>query len=124
VIRTGANGIDRVVASYTSTRHSFARRRMWLEAVVLLLAAAVVQAVQNAPSTIPKVDGLRFNFDGATKYFAGTNAYWLPFFTNNADVDLVFDHMASAELRIVRTWGFNDVNIVPTNGDYHGSIGR
>jgi mannan endo-1,4-beta-mannosidase len=97
---------------------------MWIGAVVLLLAAAAVQAVQNAPSTIPKVDGLRFNFDGATKYHAGTNAYWLPFLTNNADVDLVLDHMASAELRVVRTWGFNDVNIVPTNGDYRGSIVR
>ncbi|KAJ5159080.1 Glycoside hydrolase superfamily [Penicillium coprophilum] len=63
-----------------------------------------------------KVDGLNFNINGETKYFAGTNAYWLPFLTNNADVDSVFKHLQQAGLKVLRTWGFNDVNSVPSSG--------
>ncbi|EAW13727.1 putative endo-1,4-beta-mannosidase [Aspergillus clavatus NRRL 1] len=63
-----------------------------------------------------KTDGLKFNIDGKTKYFAGTNAYWLPFLTNNADVDAVFDHLQQTGLKILRTWGFNDVNTIPGSG--------
>ena len=40
--------------------------------------------------------------------FAGTNAYWLPFLTNNADIDLAFKTIAAAGLKVVRTWGFYD----------------
>ena len=58
---------------------------------------------------------MHFELDGETKYWAGTNAYWLPFLPNNADVDLVLDHMAEAQLRIVRTWGFNDIVRSPNN---------
>lgn len=64
----------------------------------------------------PSIDGLNFVIDGKSGYFAGTNAYWLPFLTNNADVDLALDHMAEAGLKILRVWGFNDVNTVPENG--------
>jgi mannan endo-1,4-beta-mannosidase len=31
-------------------------------------------------------------------------------------VDLVFDHMDESGLRILRVWGFNDVNTVPSSG--------
>lgn len=57
----------------------------------------------------PSVDGLLFNIDGETKYFAGTNSYWIGFLTNNADVDLVMGHLQTAGLKILRVWGFNDV---------------
>ena len=40
--------------------------------------------------------------------FAGTNAYWLPFLTSDADVDTTFKAVAAAGLKVVRTWGFND----------------
>ncbi|KAE8394361.1 putative mannan endo-1,4-beta-mannosidase F [Aspergillus alliaceus] len=63
-----------------------------------------------------KADGLQFSIDGKTKYFAGTNAYWLPFLTNNADVDAVFDHLEQTGLKILRVWGFNDVNTAPGTG--------
>ncbi|KAL3446899.1 glycoside hydrolase superfamily [Aspergillus insuetus] len=64
----------------------------------------------------PSVDGLNFVIDGKSGYFAGTNAYWLPFLTNNADVDLAMSHLAESGLKILRVWGFNDVNTVPENG--------
>lgn len=51
-----------------------------------------------------------------TKYFAGTNCYWCSFLTNNADVDLVFDHLQASGLKILRIWGFNDVNSDPGSG--------
>ncbi|KAF2762308.1 putative mannan endo-1,4-beta-mannosidase F [Pseudovirgaria hyperparasitica] len=65
------------------------------------------------PGTYVKTKGLKFTIDGVTKYFAGTNSYWIAFLTNNADVDLVLDHMITSGLRILRIWGFNDVNTIP-----------
>ena|ERR1700712_442967 len=85
---------------------------------VLAIAATVAYAAPNRTSTIPTIDGWKFKLDGVTRYWAGTNAYWLPFLTNDADVDLVLDHMSAAELRIVRIWGFNDVQVIPQNGKY------
>lgn len=35
---------------------------------------------------------------------------------NNADVDSVFDHLQQTGLKVLRTWGFNDVNSVPSSG--------
>ncbi|KAJ5705584.1 hypothetical protein N7536_001273 [Penicillium majusculum] len=67
-------------------------------------------------SSFAKVDGRKFNIDGETKYFAGTNSYWLPFLTNDADVDSVFKNLKESGLKILRVWGFNDVNTVPAAG--------
>ncbi|KAK7701850.1 hypothetical protein SLS64_009984 [Diaporthe eres] len=49
-------------------------------------------------------------------YFAGTNSYWIGFLTNNADVDLVMSHLQTSGLKILRVWGFNDVNTTPGSG--------
>ncbi|OQE32747.1 hypothetical protein PENFLA_c001G01480 [Penicillium flavigenum] len=70
----------------------------------------------TASSSFAKVDGLKFNIDGESKYFAGTNSYWLPFQTNNADVDSVLKNLKKSGLKILRVWGFNDVNTVPEDG--------
>ena len=58
-------------------------------------------------ATIPSVSGLKFNIDGTTAYFAGTNAYWIAFLTNNADVDTVMSHLQSSGLKVLRVWGKN-----------------
>ncbi|PSR99114.1 glycoside hydrolase superfamily, partial [Coniella lustricola] len=63
-----------------------------------------------------KTDGLFFNIDGETKYYAGTNCYWCSFLTSDTDVDTVFSHMATAGFKIIRVWGFNDVTSVPSTG--------
>jgi mannan endo-1,4-beta-mannosidase len=93
---------------------------MWLSLCLLwagvLCSSLRVETAPAPPRTIPKANVLHFELDGETKYWAGTNAYWLGYLTNNADVDLVLDHMAQAELRIIRIWGFNDVSKMPTNG--------
>lgn len=67
-------------------------------------------------SSFATTSGLDFVIDGETGYFPGSNSYWIGFLTNNADVDTVFDHMAESGLRILRVWGFNDVNTVPGEG--------
>lgn len=64
----------------------------------------------------PTTNGLDFEIDGKKSYFAGSNSYWIGFLTNNDDVDLVLDHMDESGLRILRVWGFNDVNSVPSSG--------
>ncbi|KAA8914489.1 putative mannan endo-1,4-beta-mannosidase A [Sphaerosporella brunnea] len=40
--------------------------------------------------------------------FAGTNAYWLPFLTSDADVAATFSAVQAAGLKVLRTWGFQD----------------
>ena len=83
--------------------------------------AAAVAAVRGLPATtaetravaadkFPSADGTLFNIDGKTKYYAGSNSYWISFLTNDADVELVMSHFADAGLKIFRIWGFNDVN--------------
>ncbi|KAH8907638.1 glycoside hydrolase family 5 protein [Coniochaeta sp. PMI_546] len=63
-----------------------------------------------------RTNGLLFNIDGVTKYWPGTNCYWCGFLTSDGDVDAVFTDMAAAGLKIVRIWGFNDVNSIPSGG--------
>ncbi|KAI1077393.1 carbohydrate-binding module family 1 [Whalleya microplaca] len=64
----------------------------------------------------PSVNGTMFNIDGTTKYFAGTNSYWISFLTNNADVDKTLDELADSGHKILRIWGFNDVTSNPGSG--------
>jgi mannan endo-1,4-beta-mannosidase len=56
-------------------------------------------------ATFPSVSGLKFNINGSTAYFAGTNSYWIGFLTNNADVDTVMTHLKSSGLKVLRVWG-------------------
>ncbi|KGO43874.1 Glycoside hydrolase, superfamily [Penicillium expansum] len=80
------------------------------------LSTSLGNSLTTVSSSFAKVDGLKFNIDGETKYFAGTNSYWLPFQTNDADVDSVFKNLKESGLKILRVWGFNDVNTVPAAG--------
>ncbi|KAI0599635.1 glycoside hydrolase superfamily [Biscogniauxia sp. FL1348] len=76
----------------------------------------VTAPVANAASTFAKTDGLLFNIDGVSQYYAGTNCYWCGFLTEDEDVDKVFSDIAASGLKIVRVWGFNDVNTKPGTG--------
>lgn len=55
----------------------------------------------------------------ATTDYAGTNSYWIPFFTNDNDVDVVMGHLETSGLKILRVWGFNDVKTVPGSGQVY-----
>jgi mannan endo-1,4-beta-mannosidase len=80
----------------------------------VLALSIPISAITN--DSFPRVNGLKFDIDGVTEYWAGTNAYWLPFLMKNADMDIALDHIAGAGLKILRTWGFNDVNSIPPKG--------
>ncbi|KAF2803636.1 endo-beta-1,4-mannanase [Mytilinidion resinicola] len=84
---------------------------------VVGVATSTTPPTTGATGTISKASGTKFTIDGVTKlYFAGTNAYWIGFLTNNADVDTVMSHLQSSGLKTLRVWGFNDVNSVPGSG--------
>ncbi|EQB50640.1 hypothetical protein CGLO_09896 [Colletotrichum gloeosporioides Cg-14] len=87
--------------------------------VAILSSLACVQSLAvpkpRQVGSFPSASGTRFTIDGQTKYFAGSNSYWISFLTNNADVDLVMDNVAKSGLKIFRVWGFNDVNTIPGN---------
>src|SRR3569833_213007 len=79
--------------------------------------AVLASPVQTRTSAaFPSADGLKFKIDDQTKYVGGTNSYWIGFMTNNADVDLVMDHISKSGLKILRVWGFNDVTRKPGAG--------
>ncbi|KAH8163107.1 hypothetical protein CIB48_g5130 [Xylaria polymorpha] len=67
-------------------------------------------------TTFASTNGLNFQIDGKTGYFAGTNSYWIGFLTNNADVDKTLDELKNTGLKILRVWGFNDVISTPGQG--------
>lgn len=78
----------------------------------------LTSTTRSAPTStgFSKVQGLNFTIDGETNYFVGTNTYWLAFLNNNSDVDHVLSDIAASGLKILRVWGFNDVNTVPPAG--------
>ncbi|TLD16001.1 uncharacterized protein PgNI_02240, partial [Pyricularia grisea] len=82
-------------------------------------SAPVESQQQPQPRSVPAgfatTNGTHFMIDGETQYLVGSNAYWLPFLTNNADVDLALDQIAASGIKILRTWGFNDVTTIPTD---------
>ncbi|KAF2267301.1 glycoside hydrolase [Lojkania enalia] len=86
----------------------------------LLLLAGAVAALPGTNhvhrASISKADGTKFNIDGVTKYYAGTNSYWIPFLTNDNDVDTIMSHLQSSGHKILRIWGFNDVKQIPGSG--------
>lgn len=83
----------------------------------ILVALSLSVSLASA-GEFPKVNpaSLRFEIGNTTQYFRGTNAYWLPFQTNLEDIDSTLDHLAAGGLKVVRTWGFSDVNEIPPPG--------
>src|SRR4051794_5899604 len=79
--------------------------KLFLTFTSLLAAASLSSA---APTST--VNGTRFSINGLTKYYAGTNAYWIGFLTNDGDVNTVMDNINKSGLKILRVWGFYDVN--------------
>ena len=79
-------------------------------------ASYTTSAPTGTSTGFAKTNGLLFEIDGVTKYYAGTNCYWCGFLTANGDVDHVMSDIASSGLKIVRVWGFNDVNAIPSSG--------
>ena len=88
------------------------------------VAAALPSPHSNTAgaTSFPSANGTLFSIDGKTGYYAGTNSYWISFLTNNADVDLTLDHMSQSGMKVLRIWGFNDVNNAGGGGVYFQSL--
>jgi mannan endo-1,4-beta-mannosidase len=67
------------------------------------------------PPGFATTNGTHFTIDGRSEYLVGTNAYWLPFLMNNDDIDLTLDQLQASGIKVLRTWGFNDVTSIPTD---------
>ncbi|KAI5779132.1 putative mannan endo-1,4-beta-mannosidase C [Geopyxis carbonaria] len=88
---------------------------------LLSLALPLVAAIPTSPkAAAPKgfvqTKGTKFTLDGKPFTFAGTNAYYLPFYNNETDVELGLRAAKHAGLKVVRTWGFNDKNATTLEG--------
>ncbi|KAI9681879.1 MAG: hypothetical protein M1822_006956 [Bathelium mastoideum] len=95
---------------------------VWLLKVEQTTTAAA-SPTSSSSGTFAKTNGDLFDIDGTTKYYVGTNTYWIGFLTNNADVDLVMSHLQTSGIKILRVWGFNDVNATPGSGTvYYQSL--
>ncbi|KAH7339006.1 glycoside hydrolase family 5 protein [Rhizoctonia solani] len=77
-------------------------------AAALGLAAAVAIEPRQSKSFV-KTSGQRFTLDGKKFTVVGSNAYWIPQLTNNADITTAFHDLKNAGFTTLRTWGFNDV---------------
>ncbi|KAF4555520.1 Cellulase (glycosyl hydrolase family 5)-like protein 1 [Elsinoe fawcettii] len=71
--------------------------------------AAPAAAGKRPPPGFVTVSGQKFLLDGKDYYFAGSNGYFFPFI-GEADVQKGFKDAASAGLKVMRTWGYNDRN--------------
>ncbi|KAH7142190.1 glycoside hydrolase superfamily [Dactylonectria macrodidyma] len=75
------------------------------------------EAHPGAKKGFVTVKGDVFQLNGRDFYFAGSNAYYLPFQTNQEDVERGLGAAKKAGLNVMRTWGFNDRNATTdTNG--------
>ncbi|KAF7551313.1 hypothetical protein G7Z17_g5091 [Cylindrodendrum hubeiense] len=79
------------------------------------VSATATSSKPPVGTEIPTTSGTLFTIDGETKYFAGTNCYWCSFLPLQSDAELVMTHLEAAGLKILRIWGFNDVNTKPTD---------
>ncbi|KAH7000011.1 fungal cellulose binding domain-containing protein [Ilyonectria destructans] len=86
-----------------------------LRSITTTSATKTATATSKPPvgTGFPTTSGTLFTIDGVTKYFAGSNCYWCSFLPLKSDAELVMSHLEEAGLKILRVWGFNDVNTKP-----------
>ncbi|KAI3391376.1 hypothetical protein diail_7462 [Diaporthe ilicicola] len=47
----------------------------------------------------------------------GSNAWWLAHLSNNTDIDIALSQVAKTQYKVLRVWGFGDVNTLPDPGN-------
>ncbi|KAF3901845.1 hypothetical protein AA313_de0208818 [Arthrobotrys entomopaga] len=91
---------------------------MYIKQAALLAATASLVAANPLPAHVPAgkkrdvpyTNGNKFGLNGLDFYFAGSNAYYLPFSNNYADNVAGLTVARKAGLKVMRTWCFNDRN--------------
>ncbi|KAI9737330.1 MAG: hypothetical protein M1834_009483 [Cirrosporium novae-zelandiae] len=77
--------------------------------------------IAGAGRAYPSADGRLFDIDGKKQYFAGTNAWWLGHLYYDDDVDTAMSQIAATKLKVVRVWGFGNVN-EPTSSEVYYQV--
>ncbi|KAG9028045.1 hypothetical protein FRB95_006967 [Tulasnella sp. JGI-2019a] len=77
-------------------------------------------AVSSATGYV-KTSGTSFTLNGSPFTLVGENAYWIPQYTAQADIDQAFADIAGMGATTVRTWGFNEVLGDPGYGTWYQS---
>ncbi|PMD15614.1 glycoside hydrolase family 5 protein [Hyaloscypha hepaticicola] len=111
---TTAKSTSKPTSSVVKTTSSSAKTTS--SSKVSTKASSTSSTAVSTSTGFAKTSGLFFDIDGKTEYYAGTNCYWCGFLTADSDVDHVFADISSSGLKIVRVWGFNDVNTIPSTG--------
>lgn len=93
-------------------------KMLYNAASLLLLATSTSAAVisKRAPAGFVTTKGTKFELDGKTFHFAGSNAYYFPFNDLQSDVEAGLAAGKEAGLNVFRTWGFNDRNRTTIQG--------
>ncbi|KAF9264690.1 glycoside hydrolase family 5 protein [Marasmius fiardii PR-910] len=90
----------------------------------LITFPALFVAFTGANNTGGKKSGFvstnngRFQVNGSNFKWIGTTAYWLSSLNTEQDIINTLSNMSHAGIKVVRTWAFNDVETVPTNGTW------
>ncbi|KAM5352965.1 hypothetical protein ACJ41O_005687 [Fusarium nematophilum] len=92
----------------------------YLSIVALGVALASHQAAAKVPAGFVTTNGEKFSLDGEDFFFAGSNAYYLPFniwgTDHYRDVKVGLDAAVDAGLKVIRTWAFHDNNKTYVSG--------
>lgn len=64
--------------------------------------------IVRAPMGTVTTCGTEFRVNAKKFYFVGSNAYWLTFLTNKADIDYALDQFRASGMKVLRIWGFAD----------------
>ncbi|RPA89549.1 glycoside hydrolase [Choiromyces venosus 120613-1] len=85
---------------------------MFFKPSSVIIAIAAAGCISATPTKTPRgfvtTNGPKFQLDGDDFYFAGSNAYYLPF--TNARAPSCLRAAKAAGLKVFRTWGFYDKN--------------
>ncbi|KAF4437488.1 hypothetical protein F53441_13025 [Fusarium austroafricanum] len=80
----------------------------------IIAAAFAATPALAVPAGFVTTDGTKFSLDGKDFFFAGSNAYYLPFNVwgtdHYKDVKIGLEAAKAAGLKVMRTWAFHDNN--------------
>ncbi|KAJ7254015.1 glycoside hydrolase [Mycena haematopus] len=88
--------------------------RLWISVASFLFSLFACAESTDVKRAVPKgfvtTRGAEFELDGSPFAFVGANSYWLPLLTSTQDVEITFQQMHNAGVKVLRTWGFNAIN--------------
>jgi len=92
-----------------------------IPSLILYLAACfhlfVAAGTSGDTSQFVSVENGKFSLNNSPFFFYGSNAFYLSMFSDD-ELDQAFATFAAANLKVIRTWAFDDVEQIPASGSY------